>query len=140
MKEQKFIPMLVVAVVLLAYQNSFTGPFIFDDVASIPENRTIRHLWPIGDVLSPPASAGVGGRPVVNLSLAINYALGGTTVSGYHLLNLAIHILAALTLFGVVRRTLLQPTLRERFGDVAEGLALAIAVIWAVHPLQTEAV
>lgn len=140
MKEQKFILLLVVAVMLLAYQNSFTGPFVFDDVGAIPANKTIRHLWPIGDVLSPPASAGVGGRPVVNLSLAINYALGGTSVGGYHFLNLAIHILAALTLFGIVRRTLLQPSLRKRFGAVAEGLALATAVIWAVHPLQTEAV
>jgi tetratricopeptide (TPR) repeat protein len=140
MKEQKFIPLLVAAVMLLAYQNSFTGPFVFDDVGAIPQNNTIRHLWQIWDVLSPPASAGVGGRPVVNFSFALNYAFGGTSVSGYHALNLVIHILAALTLFGIVWRTLLQPSLSKRFGAVAQGLALATAIIWAVHPLQTEAV
>jgi protein O-mannosyl-transferase len=139
-KAQKFIPLLVVAAGLLAYHNSFTGPFILDDVLSIPDNPTIRHLWPISQVLSPPALAGVGGRPVVNLSLAINYAFDGTEVWGYHALNLAIHILAGLTLFGIVRRTLLQPMLRGRFGAVADGLAMATAVIWVVHPLQTEAV
>ena len=45
-----------------------------------------------------------------------------------------------MTLFGVVRRTLLQPRLRERFGAAANELALAVAVIWIVHPLQTESV
>ena len=140
MKTQKFIPLLVVAAGLLAYHNSFTGPFIFDDAESIQANPTIRHLWPIWQALSPSATARVGGRPVLNFSLALNYAFGGASVQGYHALNLAIHILAALTLFGVVRRTLLQPRLRERFGAVANGLALATAVLWTVHPLQTEAV
>ena len=127
---------------LLAYQNSFTGSFVFDDVVSIIRNPTIRHLWPPWQALRPPHGNGlpVEGRPLINLSLAINYALGGYAVWGYHALNVAIHILAGLTLLGVVRRTLLQPTLRERFGTSANGLALTTAVIWTVHPLQTESV
>jgi protein O-mannosyl-transferase len=137
---RKLAPLLLVLAGLLAYQNSFTAPFVFDDTSSILNNDSIRHLWPIGDALSPPSVAGVGGRPVFNLSLAVNYALGGYNVWGYHALNLAIHILAGLTLLGVVRRTLLQPALRERFGAVANELALATAVLWTVHPLQTESV
>jgi tetratricopeptide (TPR) repeat protein len=137
-----FIPLLVVAAGLLAYHNSFTAPFIFDDEPSIRDNPTIRHLWPIWQPLSPPHEGGttVEGRPLINLSLAINYALGGTKLWGYHALNLAIHILAGLTLLGVVRRTLQQPRLRARFGAVADELALATAVLWTVHPLQTESV
>ena len=136
------MPLVLIVAGLLAYHNSFTGPFIFDDRLSIQENPTIRHLWPISQPLSPPhaGAATVGGRPVINLSLAINYALGGLDVRGYHALNLGVHILAGLTLFGVVRRTLLQPRLRERFGAVANELALAVAVLWTVHPLQTESV
>ncbi len=130
----------MVAAGLVAYHNSFTGPFIFDDLRSIPENPTIRHLWPIWPVLSPSATAMVGGRPVINFSLALNYVFAGTSVRGYHALNLAIHIVAALTLSGIVRRTLQQPALRERFGAAADGLALAVAALWTVHPLQTEAV
>jgi tetratricopeptide (TPR) repeat protein len=61
-------------------------------------------------------------------------------VWGYHALNLLIHILAGLALFGIVRRTLLRPALSGRFGREAVPLALAVAVIWTVHPLQTEAV
>jgi tetratricopeptide (TPR) repeat protein len=133
--------MLVVAAGLLAYHNSLTSPFVYDDVGSIPENPTIRHLWPIWDALSPPKGGlTVESRPIINLSLAINYAFGGTKVWGYHAANLMIHILAGLTLLGVVRRTLQQPRLRERFGAAADGLALATTVIWTVHPLQTESV
>ena len=136
------MPWLVIAAGLLAYCNSFSGPFIFDDPYSILENPTIRHLWPIWQPLSPPHDNGitVAGRPLVNYSLAVNYALGGTEVQGYHIVNLIIHVLAGLTLLGVVRRTLLQPKMRERFGAAANELALAAAVLWTVHPLQTESV
>jgi tetratricopeptide (TPR) repeat protein len=140
LKLRQFIPVLIIAAGVWAYHNSFQGPFIFDDEASILENRTIRHLWPIGEALSPPRWSGITGRPIINLSLAVNYAVGGTRVWGYHALNLVVHILAGLTLFGIVRRTLLQPRLRERFGAAANGLALITAVLWIVHPLQTESV
>ena len=142
MKARTFIPLLVIAAGLLAYQNSFTGGFIHDDVGSIPQNPTIRHLWPMWQPLSPPHRGGltVEGRPLINLSLAINYALGGYEVGGYHALNLTVHILAGLTLLDIVRRTLVQSALRERFGAAANELALATAVLWTVHPLQTESV
>jgi hypothetical protein len=61
-------------------------------------------------------------------------------VWGYHLSNLTIHILAALVLFGVVRQTLVSERLREQFGRAATGLSLTVALIWTVHPLQTESV
>jgi Flp pilus assembly protein TadD/uncharacterized membrane protein len=134
------------AIVLLvaafaAYHNSFAAPFTFDDYSAIIKNQTIRYLWPIGGALSPPVDGGgVCGRPLVNLSLAINYAISGTDVWSYHALNLAIHVLAGLTLFGVARRTLLQPALRARFGVAALPLALAVAGLWVLHPLQTESV
>jgi protein O-mannosyl-transferase len=132
----------LVAAVLAAYHHSFSGPFIFDDGPAILGNPTIRHLSTPLTVLSPPHARGqtVGGRPLVNLSLALNYALGGEDVRGYHAFNLLVHLLATLVLFGLARRTLLQPALRGRFGSAATGLAFAIALLWAVHPLQTEAV
>ncbi|HTB80599.1 MAG TPA: tetratricopeptide repeat protein [Opitutaceae bacterium] len=126
---------------IAAYSNSFSGPFLLDDMSAIVQkNATIRHLWPVWPVLSPPGGLTVSGRPVLNLSLAVNYAFGGTQVGGYHGLNLAIHILAGLALFGIVRRTLLRPVLRERFGAAALPLALAVTALWTLHPLQTEAV
>ncbi len=135
-----FGALIIVVAVLVAYHNCFALPFLMDDPLAIVDNPGIHHLWPIWDVLSPSPTSLVGGRPVVSLSFAVNYALGGVTVGGYHAFNLAIHALAALTLFGFVRRTLLRPSLRERFAASATSLALATAVLWAVHPLQTEAV
>ena len=143
--------------VLAAYHNSLSAPFVFDDTFSITANPTIRHLWPFWAVLSPPAGGlTVSGRPVLNLSLALNYALSGTVAWSYHAVNVIIHALAGLTLFGVVRRTLRGAWRRktdEGNGasspdipvfpsprDDATLLALAIAGIWALHPLQTESV
>ena len=132
---------MVVVAALAAYHNSFSAPFTFDDNSAIVKNQTIRHLWPLGGALSPPVEGGgVCGRPLVNLSFAVNYAISGTDVWSYHALNLVIHVLAGLTLFGVTRRTFLQPGLRKNFGAVAGPLALAIAGLWVLHPLQTESV
>ncbi len=141
MKLRQFIPVLVIAAGILAYHNSFQGPFIFDDVASIVENPTIRHLWPVWQAVTAYKRGFTAeGRPVFDVSLAINYAIDGLRVWGYHAVNLAIHIAAGLVVLGITRRTLLRSPLRQRFGAEALPLALVIAVIWVVHPLQTESV
>ncbi len=135
------ISAVLALLVVLAWSNSFRAPFELDDRSSIQDNPSIRDLasfrW-----LSPPSAHGetVGGRPVVNLSLAVNHALGGDDVRGYHVVNLLVHVIAALVLFGVVRRTLLLPVFSRRFESSARSIALAAAAIWSLHPLQTEAV
>ena len=141
---------LLVVSAVLCYWNSLHVPFLFDDVPSIVDNPTIRHLWPMGEALSPPREFGltVSGRPALNLTLAFNYALSGEAVWSYHALNLLIHALAGLTLFGVVRRTLLRGALGDGNGrsksaplqSDARLVALAVALLWTVHPLQTESV
>jgi tetratricopeptide (TPR) repeat protein len=144
---------LIVAATVAAYSNSFTAPFIFDDSSSILDNASVHHLWPIWVPLSPPVGAAtVAGRPLVNLSLAINYALSGPAVWSYHAFNLLIHILAGLTLCGALRRTLEktgtgavtalgQPTAGSaRPAEWAAFVAGAAALLWTVHPLQTESV
>ncbi|HKP14256.1 MAG TPA: tetratricopeptide repeat protein [Blastocatellia bacterium] len=123
-------------VCVLAYANSFQGVFVFDDV-QILRNAHIRQLWPPWPALFAPENIN---RPLVSLSLAINYAISGYEVWSYHLFNLLIHLAASLCLFGVVRRTLLGERLRERFGPKATALALVVALVWAIHPLQTQSV
>jgi protein O-mannosyl-transferase len=125
---------------VLVYANSLSGPFIFDDLNSIVENTAIRRFWPLEPLLTKPSTTVLINRPVVSISLAANYALHGLDVRGYHLFNVAVHFLAALALFGVIRRTLTGPPLRERFGPAAPWIAGITALIWVVHPLQTEAV
>jgi tetratricopeptide (TPR) repeat protein len=136
---------LIVLAALAAYHNSFHGTFTFDDEATITKNPTIRHF---GSALFPPIKSTVGGRPVISLTLALNYALNGTRVWGYHAFNLLVHTLAGLVLFGIVRRTLCRSAIvQSELLECQRGvltpptvLALAVAVIWTVHPLQTEAV
>ena len=131
---------LILVAAIAVYHNSLIAPFVLDDEGWINENPSIQHLWPIWPVLFPTDAAAFGGRPVVSLTLAINRALGGANVWGYHATNLAIHVLTAWLLFGVVRRTLLLPCLREKFGSASTPLALLAAILWTIHPLQTEAV
>ncbi|HVW22805.1 MAG TPA: tetratricopeptide repeat protein [Opitutaceae bacterium] len=130
--------LILVLAAAAAYATSFAGAFVFDDLPGIVDNPTIRHLWP--PPWSGPANTTPEGRPLVNLSLALNYAVSGRRLWSYHAFNLAVHLGAALALFGLVRRTLRRPVLERRFGAAAGGLALATALLWAVHPLQTEAV
>jgi tetratricopeptide (TPR) repeat protein len=170
------VAVVIAGAALAAYHNTFRVPFLFDDARAIPENPGIRQLWPLWRAFWPQsATLTVSGRPVANFTLAINYALSGTNVWSYHALNLLIHVLSGLTLFGIVRRTLLMRAMGERLGamgdavgrslatdgrapldklgalslsngqagflhDDAPWLALAVALLWTLHPLQTEAV
>ena len=116
------------------YANSFGAPFVFDGQDFVVENGARGRL-------SPPWELAAGmPRPLVVLSFAANYRLHGPAVWGYHAVNLTCHLVGALALFGIVRRTLRTPRLRDRFGSAADGLALTIAALWLVHPLQTQAV
>jgi protein O-mannosyl-transferase len=131
----------IIVAAALAYGNTFDVPFVFDDDSAIGRNTTIRQLWPPWTALSPPHSgAPVTGRPILNWSLAVNYAVNGLNPRGYHVVNLAIHILAALLLYAVVRRTLAGQVRFAAAGTSATLLAAIIALLWALHPLQTESV
>ena len=135
-----WVALLIVAATMLPYANSFDGSFVFDDVASIVRNPYLHPLWPPEYLWRSPDPSSVVSRPVVRATLALNYALSGLDTWSYHAFNLLVHVLAALTLFGVVRRTLLCERLRGRFGAQATGIALACTLLWALHPLQTQSV
>ena len=130
----------IVLATAAAYQGSLAGPLVYDDNLWVTWNPSIRHLWPIAGVLYPPADTPVYGRPVLSLSLAVNHAISGNDPWSYHLANIAIHILAALVLFGIARRTLaLRPGPLPGETDRVL-LAFCVALLWALHPLQTESV
>ncbi|HVU33122.1 MAG TPA: tetratricopeptide repeat protein [Opitutaceae bacterium] len=140
---------VTIAIVGLAvYANGLGGPFVYDDIPAITENPTLRAWWRLDHVFVPPANTTVSGRPVLNLSLALNYAVSGSAVWSYHVLNVVIHVAAALALFGVLRRLLGRSAVlapapsagRARGWCAATSLAFAVALLWAVHPLATEAV
>lgn len=124
-----WMPAIIVAAGIVVYLNSFHGAFLLDDQRHILASEAAQSFSKIW-----------GSRPVVNLTLVLNYKLGGHEVFGYHLVNLLVHLAAALALFGLVRRTLglrPSPALGAR---PADGIAFATALLWIVHPLDTQSV
>jgi tetratricopeptide (TPR) repeat protein len=124
---------LLVLVALIGYANSFHVPFTLDDEPSILSNPLTKPPLTIAKVLG-------SDRPVVNLTLAINYGAARMRVFGYHALNLAAHILCGLVFYGFARYTLRLPVLRAHYGGASDGLAAAAAAIFVLHPIQTESV
>lgn len=128
---------LLLAAAFAVYWRALSAPLLFDDRPAIARNESIRQLWPPDRALSPPVTAaGAAGRPIVNLSLAFNYALGGLEVRSYHVFNVTAHALTGLLLFALVRHALG----RLPAGGRRTALAGAITLLWLVHPLQTETV
>lgn len=136
----------LVTIVAAVYYPAATGPFVFDDAGTIVDNPSIRQLWPlVGDgehagPLNPSPTSAVHGRPLVSLTFAANYYLGGLDPFGYRIVNLVVHLLSALLLWAIVARTLQLDFFRKRFERVANPLAFAAALLWALHPLNTECV
>jgi hypothetical protein len=133
-------------VIVVVYGRSLDAPFIYDDVNSVETNETIRSLWPlIGDAqnrgpLYTPQFAPTSARPIANLSLALTYQISGLNPIGHRAFNLMLHFFCAVLVGAIVRRTLRLDFFNGRFESVADWLALATALLWTLHPLQTEAV
>lgn len=116
-------PWLLVFIGLLVYANSLGNPFVFDDHSSIINNTDIRQLWPPHWAL--PTSAHHAA------TLAFNYALGALEPSGYRVFNIVVHLLCALALYGVLARSITDST---------RTLAFSCALLWLVHPLNSQCV
>lgn len=140
----RWLPWAVVPVLALlglaAYANSFGVPMLLDDLMSIVDNESLRPPFRPWAVLNPPDTGFTVGRPLLNLTFAINYLLGGTEVGGYHAVNLLIHVAAAITLMGIVRRTLELPPWNNTYGRSAAAIGAIIAGLWLLHPVQTSSV
>jgi tetratricopeptide (TPR) repeat protein len=131
---------LIVLAGVLVYWNSLGNPFIFDDRPTIVANPQLHEWWNLPQVFAAEQGSPVAGRPLVTWTFAINYAIGGLDPAGFHLGNIAIHIGCALLIFGLVRRTLLRPGLSSRFAGREADIAFAAALLWVIHPLNTEVV
>ena len=142
-----FAVVSLLAVLLIIYGNSFFGEWHFDDYHNIVDNRNV-HLQTLswddihrsfyGTAVEPRGRHLT--RPLSYLSFGLNYFLGGTDVFGYHVVNFFIHFGSAVFLFLFVFRTLKLPLLHGRYGDRAYDISLLAAFLWAINPLQVNAV
>lgn len=126
---------LITAMILIVYSNSFTASFHFDDNPTIIENAYIKRVtWDnfIGMLH--------GTRPVINLSLMLNYQLSGLNVVGWHIFNVGFHIANSCFIYLLIMWTLSLPALSMQYKDKAKSMALFGALLFGVHPIQTEAV
>lgn len=126
---------LIAVMVLIAYSNTFTATFHFDDTPAIVDNASIKHVtWEnIKNCLS-------ANRPVVMLSLMLNYQLSGLNVVGWHIFNITNHIANCCLVYVLILWTLNLPALASRYIDKSKRMSLFGALLFAVHPIQTESV
>ncbi len=136
---------LIALAALAAYAGTFSVPFQFDDIKFIVENPVIRSL---GNFLSSMTAYQYNPRRfVANLTFALNYRFGGYDVAGYHVVNLAIHVINGMLVYALVllcfrsvnARTGSEAALPAGDGD-GPAIALFAALFFVVHPVQTQAV
>lgn len=116
---------IIVAAALVCDANSWGHKFVIDDayfIARIPPILKASHFV---HIFSPPLF-----RPLTALVLSITYWIGGAHPDGFHLINRLLHVLACLGIFWVVRRLIPEPP----------TTALFTSLLFAVHPIQTEAI
>ena len=129
---------LVVAVIA-TYATSLQIPLLFDDLATLSDNTTIRDLNKLGTIFAYPEGIVLAWRPFANFSYALSFAMSGTNPIAHHVLGLLIHSLTAVILFFVLRQTLKSGRLKDYSKD-ATSLAGVISLLWAVHPVLTNTV
>lgn len=132
--------LLITAAALLAYSNTFHATFHFDDVYLIVENATIKDLKYLPEILSGP-------RGLAIATFSLNYAIGGLNTFGYHVVNLLIHIANGVLVYFLIFLTLSlmkNPPFAKGgaggFNGWSSRIAMYAALIFAVHPIQTQAV
>jgi protein O-mannosyl-transferase len=128
--------------VFASYSNVLTAPFVYDDQSAIADNLSIRAILPLSTSFWAPQDTPTAGRPIVNLSFALNYWFGQQDVYGYHLVNIAIHILNTLLLahwLSLALATVLRAanSVLQRYSP---AIAWIVSSLWALHPMQTESV
>src|SRR5687767_4113251 len=145
------VPILALALAVAAtYSNTLMNEFHLDDLYRIRDNPEIRRVSPVLRHFTDPGtisgSRGVSEsalnqigqyRPLLPLTLSLNYALGDLDLPGYHVANIAFHLAGCVLVFLLVARILAIARPRglqdDRDGRLA---ALLVALVYAVHPLS----
>ena len=136
---------LLVLLILPIYSNTFHASFQFDDKPNILDNERL-HLTELSPSSLWDTFFAKGGkvgffRPLSSLSLALNWYAGQENTFGYHLVNIAIHILTAFILFLTISYLLQTPNLKTHYKkEDVYFISLLSAVLWAVNPIQIQAV
>jgi len=128
--------LLIALVVAAIYRHTLDVPFYLDDEPSIRENAVVTHWQGFG-----PLRAYAPMRFITYATFALNAHFGHFDPRGYHLVNILIHVLAGFAVYGLARGLLRTPRVRDSLPPLAAAaLPLITALLFVVHPLQTQAV
>jgi len=135
-----WLAVLAAAFTALVYVNALDNPFVYDDFRTVLNNPSIEDVWAVSTIVYREMT-----RPVVNFSYALDRAVTGGTLLGYHATNVVLHVINVLLLFHLARRTVEDQEARYsgapgRLGLKATVVAFTAAASFGLHPLMTEAV
>ena len=134
--------LLIAAIGLLAYSNTFQAPMQWDENVFLRENPIIKnpdYFLGLSNAKGLPFYDGFINRYVGYLTFAINYNLHGFSVPGYHIVNICIHLINALLLYLFILLTFRTPYLRNSPLS-GNAIAFTASLLFVLHPVQTEAV
>ncbi|MEM1211144.1 MAG: tetratricopeptide repeat protein [Planctomycetota bacterium] len=135
-------PTALIVLVVAVYAASLPGPMVFDDLPGILANPAVQTIWPLHQAMDAPANTPLEARPLAQFSFSAVFAVqeaigvGGFHPAGHRGVNVALHALAALLLMGVVRRLAMRSRLHRQAGVIG----FVVALVWAVHPINTDTV
>jgi protein O-mannosyl-transferase len=127
---------LIIIAAIVSYYPSLNGPFLLDDFEAIPENESIKKIKNLEEILIPPANNPLGGRPLSNLSFAINYHYSGYATKSYRIANLCIHILNFLILYALLSKAIELNSPNRRYSYIP----ITISSLWAIHPISSSTI
>ncbi len=145
-KRTCFILGLLLLAIIVSYSNTLNASWHLDDYPNIVENQELHlidlrpqslartfysHPWPTFDLY----------RPVACLSFALNWYAGQNRVAGFHLVNISIHLITAIFLYLSILGLLRAPAVKGVYdGGKSHYIALLAVALWALNPVQTQAV
>lgn len=138
------ISILFIAIIT-CYSNTLTAEWHFDDIPNIVENKNL-HLTSLNPesiaqvVFGHPLNEGQVFRPIAYLSFALNWYFGGDNVVGYHIVNILLHAATSILLYLTILQLLGTPFLQQRSIQSKHLIALLAALLWALNPVQSQAV
>lgn len=132
--KKHLLAVLLISIIATAiYSNSLDCSFHFDDQHAIVENYAI-HRFDLKQIFFS------SNRPILDLTLAINYHFGKLNVFGYHLVSLLLHISNGIMLYFILLWTANLPSMKEKYQERSYRIGLYASLIFIAHPIQTQAV
>ncbi len=136
--------LLMAGVVLALYANTLNAPFQWDGEEFVLKNSFVTEK---GLIFEPSRAsghkwyAGVTRRYTGYLSFALNYSLHGNSPVGYHVFNITVHVMNSLLVYFMALLLFRSPTLKDTpLAERSDSIAMWAVLIFAAHPVQTEAV